>query len=135
MKYSLSLVVSSKKVHCAVIPRGHVQSYPLTLDQELKPFHTQLMMVDIDGKTFIYGVTGPNPNDDLTTDIVAKWSARIGKTVTHKAFLSWPEEYRITRPEIQMWLSEYANLEDMRPSELARLLRPFPEERTANADA
>lgn len=135
MQHTLSLVVTPKKTHCAVIPRGHVTSYPLTFDQEPKPYHTQYMMLDIDGRTFIYGINGPRPCPDLTQDILKKWSQRMGKTITYKAFLSHPDGYVVTRPEIQMWITEHANMEDMRPSDMARLLRPFAEERKVNADA
>lgn len=135
MQYTLSLVVTPKKTHCAVIPRGHVNSYPLTFDKEPKPYHNQYMLLEVDGKPVIYGVTGPNPSAELIRAILTKWSDRTGKTLVYKAFLSHPDTYQITRPEIQMWLCEHANLEELRPSEMAQLLRPFAEERKINADA
>lgn len=135
MQYALSLVVTPKKTHCAVIPRGHVNSYPLTFDKEPKPYHTQYTLLEVDGKPVIYGVTGHNPSTELIRAILAKWSDRTGKTLVYKAFLSHPDTYQITRPEIQMWLREHANLEELRPSEMTQLLRPFAEERKINADA
>ncbi len=127
MKHNLSIVFSTNRVHCAVIPRGQITSNAFSIDKEIKPYHTQFLLITTNCRPRVYGVSGTLPSGDCLDEILRRWSERQGKAV---ALVSQLRTSKPTRQTIRDWLTHATPVEQVW---LTRTLNQFPEEETVNA--
>ena len=127
MNHNLSVVFSTHRIHCAVIPRGQVKSTAFSIDKEIKPYHTQFLLITTNHRPQLYGVSGALPSDKFLQEIIRRWSERQGKAV---ALIGELRTAKPTREAVRAWLVDTVPVEQRW---LERTLNHFPEEETVNA--